>query len=334
MNFSFNYGEQKFTIDNFTKTDTGLICDLGSGVFVKANVNEYSNYNAKEWVLWFENNGENNSRKFSNINDCDLVYKLHKPSPALYGHRPVAGFPCITAMRGIVGFYCESDEKSSQEFNTFDEYIYDGAEKSFKNNGGRSSDGIMPFFDLHTKENGIMFAIGWSGSWKVDFKRDGENVSVNAGLQNADFYIKPGEKLRTASVLVMEYSNEGKYNKFRSLILNHFSHTSVYPHKKENILAFELWGSVPSEIMIQRINELKNHDIKFDEIWMVYTNEQIQLSRLMKRDNIDEEEATLKINSQLNLEEKIKMATRVLYNNGDLGELEKNLELILRKFRI
>lgn len=87
-------------------------------------------------------------------------------------------------------------------------------------------------------------------------------------------------------------------------------------------------------LLFENIDRIEKYGVEFDETWIVYTSEDIQLSRLMKRDKIDEEEAVFKINSQMNIEEKLKMATRVLYNNGDLGELEKNLELILSKFRI
>ena len=53
---------------------------------------------------------------------------------------------------------------------------------------------------------------------------------MKTGLKDTCFYLKPGEKIRTSSVLVMGYSEvEDKYNKFRALIKNHFF---VKPAKK------------------------------------------------------------------------------------------------------
>ena len=49
--------------------------------------------------------------------------------------------------------------------------------------------------------------------------------------------------------------------------------------------------------------------------------------------DITKEEALLKIKSQMSLDEKAKIANRVLYNNGKLNELENDLEQILSKLR-
>ncbi|WFA09475.1 dephospho-CoA kinase [Tissierella sp. Yu-01] len=95
---------------------------------------------------------------------------------------------------------------------------------------------------------------------------------------------------------------------------------------------FVIFLDIP--LLFENIDKMQRYGIEFDETWIVYADEDIQLVRLMKRDNIDAEEAILKISSQMNLGDKKKMATRILYNNGDLNELEKNLELILRELSI
>ena len=46
-----------------------------------------------------------------------------------------------------------------------------------------------------------------------------------------------------------------------------------------------------------------------------------ELSRMMKRDNLSEEDALSRINAQMDIEEKKKRATYVLDNNGNLEQL-------------
>lgn len=53
-----------------------------------------------------------------------------------------------------------------------------------------------------------------------------------------------------------------------------------------------------------------------------------ELSRMMKRDNLSEEDALSRINAQMDIEEKRKRATYVLDNNGDLEQLNDKVGLL------
>ena len=59
----------------------------------------------------------------------------------------------------------------------------------------------------------------------------------------------------------------------------------------------------------------------FDETWLVYVNRDVQLERLMKRDQISKEAAESRLNSQGPLERKISMASHSLDNNGNQEQL-------------
>ena len=59
----------------------------------------------------------------------------------------------------------------------------------------------------------------------------------------------------------------------------------------------------------------------FDETWLVYVNRDIQLERLMKRDQISKEAAETRLNSQWPLERKISLASHSLDNNGNQEQL-------------
>ena len=59
----------------------------------------------------------------------------------------------------------------------------------------------------------------------------------------------------------------------------------------------------------------------FDETWLVYVNRDVQLERLMKRDQISKEAAESRLNSQWPLERKISLASHSLNNNGNQEQL-------------
>ena len=65
----------------------------------------------------------------------------------------------------------------------------------------------------------------------------------------------------------------------------------------------------------------QNYASWFDETWLVYVNRDIQLERLMKRDQISKEAAETRLNSQWPLERKISLASHSLDNNGNQEQL-------------
>lgn len=59
----------------------------------------------------------------------------------------------------------------------------------------------------------------------------------------------------------------------------------------------------------------------FDETWLVYVSRDTQLDRLMKRDYLTIEEAQARLDSQWPLEEKKRLASHILDNNGSQEQL-------------
>ena len=61
----------------------------------------------------------------------------------------------------------------------------------------------------------------------------------------------------------------------------------------------------------------------FDKVLFVYTNDDIRLQRLMKRNHYTEEYAIVRMNSQISQDEKVKLADWVIYNNSTVEDLRK-----------
>jgi alpha-galactosidase len=73
--------------------------------------------------------------------------------------------------------------------------------------GGRSSDGVMPFFQLGNDQGGFIIAIGWSGDWEASFELKPEGrIAFHAGLQHANFRLRKDQEVRLPSVLLMRYA--------------------------------------------------------------------------------------------------------------------------------
>ncbi|PZP14519.1 MAG: dephospho-CoA kinase [Aliarcobacter butzleri] len=62
---------------------------------------------------------------------------------------------------------------------------------------------------------------------------------------------------------------------------------------------------------------------------VIYTPKELQIQRLMKRDNIEEKEAKLKISNQMDIEEKRKLANIVIDNSKDLKHLQNEVERVI-----
>ena len=240
---------------------------------IKTTVNkrEFTEFNAVEWNVFYENTSSENSKILSNNYDCDGLLDLPeyaRPSPAL---RITEEAPKIIWMQGCLegDAYSFNDERSAQEFAFHTDYLFEnGMQKAYENNKGRSSDQIMPYFEIACSGKGYVAAIGWTGCWRVEFKREKTRIHMKAGLRCAEFYLKPMEKIRTATILIMSYdAKENRYNMFRDLIKTYYT-PKISAKEHPGVLAALLWGSLPSNEMTNRIKKLYSGGAKFEEYWI------------------------------------------------------------------
>lgn len=77
-----------------------------------------------------------------------------------------------------------------------------------------------------------------------------------------------------------------------------------------------------------------NIESQVNKVITVYCNKDIQIERIINRDNVSVEDAKKRIKSQLPQLEKIKKSDYVIDNSGSLDELQKNVEKLLKKIEI
>lgn len=91
-------------------------------------------------------------------------------------------------------------------------------------------------------------------------------------------------------------------------------------HKKDGV-AF---------VAIPLLFEAKMMDL-FDKILFVYSNDELRLERLIKRNNYSREYAQVRIDSQIPQDDKISRSDFVIYNNSSLEELENNVIRVIEQ---
>lgn len=108
-------------------------------------------------------------------------------------------------------------------------------------------------------------------------------------------------------------------------LLNSITHPEIMSQAKtkiDNVLETKDIVFVDIPLLFETKDILASYDILFDEIILVYVSRDIQIERLINRDKIDRTEALKIIESQMDIEEKKKMADIIIDNSGNLEELK------------
>jgi dephospho-CoA kinase len=111
-------------------------------------------------------------------------------------------------------------------------------------------------------------------------------------------------------------------------ILEEFLHPKIKEEITNQANKLDLLKS-PYLIDIPLFFEKKNYDIK--RALLIYVDSKIQLQRLIKRENYTQDEAILRIGSQMNIDKKLDLIKKMKYgfvidNSKDLEHLQKECE--------
>lgn len=104
-------------------------------------------------------------------------------------------------------------------------------------------------------------------------------------------------------------------------------HDNILRKKLERILHPQIRAEIEKFdgiVAIPLLFEAGMQDL-FDKIIMVYTDDDIRLKRLMSRNNLTEEDAKMRMNSQTPQDKKVNLCDYVIYNNGTVEELKQTI---------
>jgi dephospho-CoA kinase len=116
-------------------------------------------------------------------------------------------------------------------------------------------------------------------------------------------------------------------------LLNGIVHPDVRKRMKDQTDAAILAGEKVVVLDIPLLFESKLTSM-VEKTILVYVDRDIQLKRLMERNNLSLEDAEARINSQMPLSDKISLADAVINNNGSINETKQQLIEILKSWGV
>jgi alpha-galactosidase len=165
----------------------------------------YPDHGATEWQLRLQAPGAGESPLYENLKSADFE----------------VAFPAHAA---VMLHWSKGSHSEPGDFEPMTNPLVAGKPFTLESFGGRSSDGVMPYFNVASESGGLIVAIGWTGDWKASFElQESGSVRVTAGLKRTRFRLAPGEQVRLPSTLVMNYGGDwiDGQNQFRRLMLAH-----------------------------------------------------------------------------------------------------------------
>lgn len=105
---------------------------------------------------------------------------------------------------------------------------------------------------------------------------------------------------------------------------NSMSHPIIHSRIKAAIKELEAMGADRVFLDIPLLFEAGFQDMT-DAVWLVYISPACQLSRLMERNGYSQAEAKMRIDAQMSIDEKCKLADVIIDNQGTIEELRINI---------
>ncbi|HEY5909883.1 MAG TPA: alpha-galactosidase [Verrucomicrobiae bacterium] len=197
------------TLDNKRTEHTLTYTDPKTGLQVRCTAVAYADFPAVEWVLHLSNTSGKDTPIIEQIRPLDLLIES----------------------RGKDGFaihHSLGDSNSGQSFAPVDDVLTAARPGPLvlAPNGGRSSDGHMPYFNVDWRTGGIAAAVGWSGQWEAGFEVNADGrLRLRAGQQLTHLKLHPGETIRTPRMLLVFWEGDDAIrgnNLFRQVIMAHY----------------------------------------------------------------------------------------------------------------
>ncbi|MGA2031374.1 MAG: alpha-galactosidase [Thermoguttaceae bacterium] len=210
----------------------------------------YNDYPVVEWVIYLKNTGTGDTPVLSDIRPLDASVL------------DAADLPCT--LHYAKGGVDEPDAYAPRE-----QAIAAGGTFALRSVGGRSSNGVLPFFNLQTPERGVLGAIGWSGNWAAQFSRDNKHLTVAAGMQRTHLKLHPGEEIRTPRMLLLFWEGERieAQNLWRRFLLAH--HTRIPAHMTGRLPVFYgAWGEQMEQTQIDTARWFVDNQVPIDNYWI------------------------------------------------------------------
>ncbi len=121
-------------------------------------------------------------------------------------------------------------------------------------------------------------------------------------------------------------------DKAQMRVLNSLVHTHVSAEMKRRVEGYRAQGDIPFVVLDVPIPIEEGFFDTCNTVWAVVANDDLRISRLMKRMMISEAEAVKRIAAQMSNREYSELADCVIENEGNVEDLKKLVLYELRRF--
>lgn len=202
---------------------------------------------AVEWTNYFKNEGGEKSPVISNILAINSSVSIEDP--------------ILTTAQG--------SQADAYDFQSITVDLMQESSYSMATDGGRSSYGAWPYFDICNGEYGVIGGIGWTGNWKADFINDNGTVSIVAGMQETNIALLAGEQMRTPMIMLQFFTGDQDdgHNALRQLILKSYTPADASGQPIKNaIMIVSSYGGAGEDPLLEIVERWKGHS--YEHMWI------------------------------------------------------------------
>ncbi len=244
-------------LDDARTRHTLVFTDPETRLVVRCEAVEYAAFPAVEWTLHFANRGEKDTPLLEEVQAFDARFFAGQAGEK---HRLL---------------YSLGSHEQPRDFTPREQGL--DAPVRLAPYGGRSSDGVLPFFNLAAPDGGgLVMGIGWTGQWAASFvpAADG-GAALRAGMELTRLRLHPGEEIRTPAILLLFWSGGDSLrgnNLLRRLLLEHYTPrpggkpveppVAASPH---GVIAF---SDSTEENMLRVVDALTARKFPVDTFWI------------------------------------------------------------------
>jgi alpha-galactosidase len=236
-------------IDEFRTQTTFTYTDPQSGLQLRCEIVQHTDFPTIEWTVYIKNTGAIDTPILENIQALNTLFERKESEPWVLHY--FKGDSCtkdsfepidLVMRRDVWGWFAPTDAS------------------------GFGSNGCWPYYNLEWDGGGTIMAIGWPGQWASAFGREGEmHLRVRAGQQQTRFKLLPGEEVRSPRIALMFYEGDwiASQNLWRRWIFTH-----VFPKDHGKRVAPKLSGFCGNWLpgyVTNQASEIEYFDRYFEE---------------------------------------------------------------------
>jgi alpha-galactosidase len=192
--------------------------DEATRLEVTADLTLFTDFPAVDWVVRFKNAGAADTPLLENVFPLDQ--HLTPPDDVVLHY----------SQGSTANSLVDANKSTGYDFQPYDKKLTPGDAHHFvsflPSSWANSSEQWLPFFNLQWKGGGMLWAVGWSGRWKMDVIRDaGNGVLLRAGQNTLRTTLRPGESIRTPRMALLFWQGDDAiqgHNQWRQLLIAHY----------------------------------------------------------------------------------------------------------------